>query len=172
VGVDNLFMSNVSRKTLEYKDQDPFARLELTPAMSLDDDALEQAFRKAQLACHPDRARPSDRDSAEAQFARIVEAYETLKDIKSRATFLFQDRGLWPAPHDAAVLEDLLDLEEAYQAGQITPDALESMLQDAYTQLCTHFDAGHYTDAGSAFLRLNALRRMAGSDSHNTQKGN
>lgn len=164
-------MSNVSRKTLEFEDQDPFARLGLTPAMSLDDDALEQAFRKAQLAHHPDRAPQSSRDTAEAEFARIVEAYETLKDIKRRATFLFQSRGLWPAPHDDAVLEDLLELEEAWQIGRVTPDALESMLHDAHLNLCTHFDAGHYTDAGSAFLRLNALRRMTDSYPH-AQKDN
>ena len=166
VDVGSLFMSNVSRQTIDFLGQDPFALLELTPVMSLDEGALEHAFRKAQLIHHPDRATAINKDAAEAKFARIVEAYETLKNIKSRATFLFQTRGLWPAPHNADVLEELLEFEEAFEADQVTSDTLGSMIQDAYHKLCTHFDAGRYTDAGSAFLRLNALRRMAGSLPH------
>ena len=157
-------MGNPSMSNLADGSRDAFALLGLAPVMSLAPQALEDAFRKAQLSHHPDRAPEDVRDEAETRFAQVVEAYETLKDIKTRATLLFKNLGLWPAPHNRAVLEELLDLEEAWQAGALKRSDLIVMLDNAHAALCRHFDGGRVQDAGTAFMRLNALRRMASSE--------
>ena len=155
----NLSMSNDAFKAPSHTLK-AFHLLGLTPSMSLEDDVLEAAFRKQQLSLHPDRQSSPTARQAENSFAQVVEAYETLKNIKTRAKILFQSLGLWPAPHDLDVLEELLELEEAWQEGQVHQNQLSDMIEEAFAALCHHFDAKHYQAAGTHFMRLCALKRM------------
>jgi thiol-disulfide isomerase/thioredoxin len=48
---------------------------------------IKKRYRKLALKHHPDKAAAGDKEAAEKRFAKIGEAYETLKDEKSRAEY-------------------------------------------------------------------------------------
>ena len=50
-------------------------------------DEVKRAFRKLARQHHPDRAKPADKDAAEAKFKEINEAYEVLGDPEKRKRY-------------------------------------------------------------------------------------
>ncbi|GAB4814815.1 hypothetical protein N2152v2_001861 [Parachlorella kessleri] len=64
---------------------DYYKVLEVEPGAG--DDAIKKAYRKAALKNHPDKASEEERDSAEAQFKLVGEAYSVLSDAKKRARY-------------------------------------------------------------------------------------
>ena len=51
------------------------------------DGEIRQAYRKLAMKWHPDRHGESERDTAEAKFKQISEAYEVLSDPENRAKY-------------------------------------------------------------------------------------
>merc|ERR1712159_717969 len=45
---------------------------------------VKRAFKKKAMKCHPDRAKPEDKEKAEAEFKDLNEAQEILCDPKKR----------------------------------------------------------------------------------------
>lgn len=52
-----------------------------------DADQIKKAYRRQALQWHPDRHRGDDRESAEARFRQVSEAYEVLSDPDKRARY-------------------------------------------------------------------------------------
>ncbi len=72
---------------------DPFAAFELEPAPGLDDAALKERFARATAESHPDkfqRAPEPERTAAEARYAELNRAYQTLVDPRQRLLALYE----------------------------------------------------------------------------------
>ena len=90
---------------------DAFALLEFPRQPWLEPDALKQAFLDRSTATHPDKfTDPDDKESAQAQFAELNLAHDTLRDPKRRLQHLLTlERGHKPEEvHD--ILPETADL--------------------------------------------------------------
>lgn len=90
---------------------DAFALLELPRQPWLEPDALKQAFLIRSTATHPDKFMdPAEKDSAQARFAELNLAHDTLRDSKRRLQHLLTlERGQKPEEvHD--ILPETADL--------------------------------------------------------------
>lgn len=154
---------------------DHFARLGLTPALALAPGDLDRAYFALQRRLHPDRfaARaPRERAISQQQAAALNEAYETLKDTLSRATYLARLRGV-ELPSDAATIADPDLLTEAMEAREALMDAdtmelVDGLEQQAAAQaertlrsLDDLFLRGEAAAIRKALLRLRYLEKFA-----------
>ena len=120
---------------------DHFARLGLPAALDLEPAALDRAYFALQRQWHPDRfvARaPDERARASTEAAALNDAYRTLKDPLSRATYLAEMRGV-ELPGDGKTIDDpdlLMEAMEAREALQeaATVDAVEALAVQARKQ--------------------------------------
>ncbi|KAI8855067.1 DnaJ domain-containing protein, partial [Chytridium lagenaria] len=64
---------------------DPYAILGISRDASQDD--VKRAYRKAALNCHPDKVPPELKETAEAEFKIVSEAYEILRDPQTRNNY-------------------------------------------------------------------------------------
>ena len=90
---------------------DAFALLEFPRQPWLEPDALKQAFLDRSTAMHPDKfTNPDDKESAQARFAELNLAHDTLRDPKRRLQHLLTlERGHKPEEvHD--ILPETADL--------------------------------------------------------------
>jgi DnaJ-domain-containing protein 1 len=72
---------------------DPFAAFNLAPAPALDEAALKEQFARATAESHPDRfqqAPEAERTAAEARYAELNRAYQTLVDPRQRLLALYE----------------------------------------------------------------------------------
>jgi molecular chaperone HscB len=72
---------------------DPFSFFELPPRPALDADALKERFARATAEMHPDKfaqAPEPERLAAEARYAELNRAYQTLIDPRSRLLALYE----------------------------------------------------------------------------------
>lgn len=142
--------------------QKPFQLFGLEPTFDIDETWLEDQFLKRQIELHPDQfyQEPAAQKEAEKSFAEVVQAYETLKNPKSRARLLFQQKGLWPVPHDPDVLDELLEIEEDYAKGTLSADDVAERTHEAFDALTEAFAEDDLHAAGTAFMVWNALIRI------------
>ena len=71
----------------------PFAVFNLEPAPALDEAALKERFARATAESHPDKfqqAPESERTAAEAHYAELNRAYQTLIDPRQRLLALYE----------------------------------------------------------------------------------
>jgi molecular chaperone HscB len=72
---------------------DPFALFDLPPAPALDVEALKERFSRATAESHPDKfaqAPEAERQTAEARYAELNRAYQTLTDPRARLLALYE----------------------------------------------------------------------------------
>ena len=140
----------------------PFKLFGVSPTFNLDPTWLDDSFLQKQIALHPDQfiKKPQEQKKAEKAFADIVQAYEVLKDPKLRAKMLFQQKGLWPVPHDPDILEELLEIEEDFARGTLSYLEIEEKEATAFEALAHAFEDNDWHAAGTAFMVWNALLRM------------
>jgi curved DNA-binding protein CbpA len=118
---------------------DYFALLKQPRRPWLDPDSLKQAFHEQTLQAHPDAHASSS--SAEANFALINEAYQTLLDPKRRLQHLLALTGDAPAARFDAVPEELAELfpalmdvtQQAQQATQTAAAATSALSRSLLT---------------------------------------
>ena len=94
----------------------PFEILGVPPVVSLPE--LEDRFLSLQTELHPDRfihASGEDRLTAEKKFAQVVWAYGEIQNPLNRIEHILKIKGAWPAPQDPEILEELLELQEAFE---------------------------------------------------------
>lgn len=141
-----------------------FRVLGIDPRFNLDLDALEAHVLDLQCQHHPDRVAPgadeATKAAAQERFADIAWAFAELKDPKTRASLLFKANGLWPAPHNQAVLAELFQAEEDAADDTYKSPAIAADLKKAEVDLGRFLDQGAWSDAGTAFMRMNGLRRL------------
>jgi molecular chaperone HscB len=104
---------------------DHFARLGLPAALDLEPAALDRAYFALQRQWHPDRfvAKPAEqRARASAEAAALNDAYRTLKDPISRATYLASLKGV-EMPGDGKTIDDPELLMEAIEAREALHEA-------------------------------------------------
>jgi curved DNA-binding protein CbpA len=138
----------------------PFQDLGLVPAFDLPD--LEQRFLLLQRQEHPDLfiGDLCRQQEAEARFSRIVWAYELLKDPLKRAEYILKDAGFWPIPQDPEVLEELLEMEEQFLEGHLSPEHLHLLSCEALKGLGIALGDGAFQEAGTYYVRWGTLRRL------------
>jgi DnaJ-domain-containing protein 1 len=71
----------------------PFAAFDLEPTPALDDAALKERFARATAEAHPDKfqqAPEAERTAAEAHYAELNRAYQTLIDPRQRLLALYE----------------------------------------------------------------------------------
>ncbi|HUB65889.1 MAG TPA: DnaJ domain-containing protein [Candidatus Methylacidiphilales bacterium] len=74
-------------------DSNPFAAFGLEPAPTLDGPALKEQFARATAESHPDKfqqAPEGERAEAEARYAELNRAYQTLTDPRQRLLALYE----------------------------------------------------------------------------------
>jgi curved DNA-binding protein CbpA len=72
---------------------DPFAPFQLAPAPALDEPALKERFARETAETHPDKfqqAPEAERTAAEARYAALNRAYQTLSDPRQRLLALYE----------------------------------------------------------------------------------
>lgn len=138
----------------------PFIVLNLSPSFSLPQ--LDNHVLELQKQEHPDLfvRQPERRIQAESRFSQIVWAYEELKDCKKRAQWLFKEAGFWPLPQKRELLEDMMDIEEAFSGGDLTKDQLQKMCEDAALDLAGAFAEAKQEEAVQYYMRWSALCRL------------
>ena len=154
---------------------DHFARLGLPAALDLEPAALDRAYFALQRQWHPDRfaARAAEeRAQASSEAAALNDAYRTLKDPLSRATYLAGLRGV-ELPGDGKTIDDPDLLMEAMEAREAlheaaTPDAVEALAvqskkqaQEALDGLADLFLREDKPAIRKALLRLRYLDKFA-----------
>ena len=149
--VGNLFMR---------EEGGPFEDLGLVPAFDLPD--LEQRFLLLQRQEHPDLfiGDLGRQQEAEARFSRIVWAYELLKDPLKRAEYVFKEAGFWPIPQDPEILEELLEMEEQFLEGHLSPEQVHFLSCEAFKGLGVALRDGAFQEAAIYYLRWGTLRRL------------
>ncbi len=50
-------------------------------------DEIKKAYKNKALTCHPDKVEPSAREKSEETFKSLLEAFETLSDIRKRRLY-------------------------------------------------------------------------------------
>ena len=86
---------------------------------------LEDRFLELQVQFHPDRlihASEDERLKAEERFAQIVWAHGEIENPLDRIEHLLKIKKVWPAPQDPEILEELLELQEAFEALDLKAD--------------------------------------------------
>ncbi|HEY0256725.1 MAG TPA: DnaJ domain-containing protein [Candidatus Methylacidiphilales bacterium] len=71
----------------------PFALFELEPSPALDGEALKERFARMTSEWHPDKfqqAAAAERTAAEARYAELNRAYQTLIDPRQRLLVLYE----------------------------------------------------------------------------------
>lgn len=158
--------------------QDFFALFGLPPTFELDEAVLESAYRNVQGQVHPDRyAHLSDTEKRlSLQWAtRVNEAYQTLKNPLSRASYILHMHGFDPAFETNTVMTPafLMEqmewreaVEEARQAGDEA--ALETLLartrqegRDLAGELGAALDERRaFEEAGDLVRRMKFLEKL------------
>lgn len=79
-----------------------FTALNFTPSSDIypDESELKKAYRKASLACHPDKHSPSLKEIATAAQILINNAYETLRDDSTYFNYMFEKWVPEPLSHN------------------------------------------------------------------------
>ena len=108
-----------------------FELFEITPSVDLDLDALKVKFLALQQQYHPDHHQ-NDVEAVEKS-TQINQAYDTLKNIDSRAAYLLkmhkQDFGLEQSIHDFEFLQDALEIREQLDEAT-TAEQLQALRQE------------------------------------------
>ncbi|MBI3506530.1 MAG: Fe-S protein assembly co-chaperone HscB [Proteobacteria bacterium] len=147
---------------------DHFARLGLPRAFDLKVPVLEQLYFGFQRQLHPDRfagATPKARQISQSQAVAFNEAYETLKDPLTRATYLLKLRGMAiegegaHTIHDTGLLDEQMERREAlFEATD--PAAVEALAAAARTDaaVCLGAIVAAFARDDLAAARIETLR--------------
>ncbi len=158
------------------RQMDDFARLGLSPAFALDEAELDRRYFAFQRRLHPDRfATKSARERAvsQSQAVSVNQAYETLRDPLSRASYLLNLKGVDVNPdgcntvNDPRLLTEQLERREALLEAD-TQSAVEAVLHEAerdiaasLARITSAFAAGDVETASHDTTRLKYLVKLA-----------
>ena len=134
---------------------DAFALLEFPRQPWLEPDALKQAFLDRSTAIHPDKfTNPDDKESAQARFAELNLAHDTLRDPKRRLQHLLTlERGHKPEEvHD--ILPETADL--FIEVGQLLKP-IDTFLAEREAETSPLLKAQSYPQALEWLEKTNAL---------------
>ncbi|MBF0124211.1 MAG: Fe-S protein assembly co-chaperone HscB [Magnetococcales bacterium] len=129
-------MANPSRSNF-------FAQFDLPVAFAIDVGVLEQRYRAQQQHWHPDRfatASATEQEHSLQQTTLVNEAWQTLRDPLSRATYLLQWIGYQPTPeesgdHDTDFLMQVMAEREALEEIDVTAGSALSQLEALRQQM-------------------------------------
>jgi molecular chaperone HscB len=154
---------------------DHFTRLGLPIEFAVDTAELDRLYFALQRQLHPDRfAMRTSRERAISQSLAVAlnEAYETLKDPLSRATYLLGLYGIGANPdgchtvNDPTLLMEQMERREALMEAA-TPAAIDALAREAASHvaeseaaIATAFAAGDLTAAGRETTRLKYLVKL------------
>ena len=148
---------------------DAFALLEFPRQPWLEPDALKQAFLDRSTATHPDKfTDPDDKESAQAQFAELNLAHDTLRDPKRRLQHLLTlERGHKPEEvHD--ILPETADL--FLEVGQLLKP-IDTFLAERETQTSPLLKAQSYPQALEWLEKNNTLLSRIRQELHALDAG-
>ena len=154
---------------------DHFARLGLARTLGLAQADLDRGYFALQRRLHPDRfagKSPRERAISQQQAAALNEAYETLKDPLSRATYLAGLSGV-ELPADGKTIDDpdllteameareaLMEADTAQDVDRLANDA-EQLSGEGFRALDDLFLRGEAAAIRKALLRLRYLEKFA-----------
>ncbi len=155
---------------------DHYARLGIERSYEVDIAALERAYFNHQRALHPDRfatKTPREKAFSQQQATSLNDAYETLKDSLSRASYLAKLMGLnvlregCNALTDPVILMEAMELREALaeaetqdQVAEITARAVKD-IEECEEALTKGFAARDMDEVSHLITRLKYLRKLA-----------
>lgn len=106
-----------------------FDLFELEPSLEINLDTLKSKFLALQQKYHPDHHQDQIEQAVE-QSSQVNQAYDTLKQIDSRAAYLLklhkQDFGLEQSIHDFEFLQSALELREQLEEA-VTSEQLHAL---------------------------------------------
>jgi molecular chaperone HscB len=154
---------------------DHFTRLGLPVDFAVDTAELDRRYFAAQRQLHPDRfvtRTARERAISQNQAVTLNDAYETLKDPLSRATYLLHLRGIEANPdgchtvNDPTLLMEQMERREALHETE-TPQAAEALareaashVQESEAAIGAAFAAGDLDKAGAETTRLKYLVKL------------
>lgn len=159
---------------------DPFAYFNMQSSYMIDMDQLQQAYLKAQQACHPDSFVGQGEEvqlEARNKSAAVNDAYQTLKDPVARAAAMMRRMGIEvPGEGDSTVqdpqaLMEIMELREQL-AGLESPQKLSEFIDSANAQfmqlqeqMAAALDAGSGNGKAAqvAYLNLNYYAKLLAS---------
>ena len=118
------------------KFQDYYERLGVP--RDADEKAIKKAYRKLALKWHPDRHEEADRETAEAEFKHIAEAYEVLSDAENRKKYdrfgekWKQGEEIQPPPDQRTMTPE--EFEAAFGGGGGFSDFFQEMFGGRFRQ--------------------------------------
>jgi DnaJ-domain-containing protein 1 len=101
-----------------------FARFGLEPKPWIDPEILKQKFLELSAETHPDKASAKDKLDAEQNFSKINEAYNTLRNVRTRLLHLLEISGGSKQEHVQDVPSDALKFFPEVAAATKKADAL------------------------------------------------
>jgi len=154
---------------------DHFTRLGLPVSFAVDSAELDRRYFAGQRLLHPDRfatKTPRERAISQSQAVALNEAYETLKDPLSRATYLLGLKGVTANPdgchtvNDPTLLMEQMERREALNEAD-TPAAAEAIareaashVRDSEAAIAGAFASGDLDKAGTETTRLKYLVKL------------
>ena len=155
---------------------DHFRRLGLPRAYVIDLGVLEKAYFQAQRQLHPDRfatRTAKEKALSQQQATALNDAYETLKDSLSRATYLAGLMGLnvlkegCNALTDPVILMEAMEMREALAEAETEADVTQvtkraqDEIADCEDEMKAAFAKGDLEALGTLLTRLKYLRKLA-----------
>lgn len=146
-----------------------FQLFDLSPSLDIDLDVLKSKFLSLQQSCHPDN-NPDNIDLAIHRSSEINQAFDTLKNIDSRAAYLLalekQDFALEQSIHDFEFLQSALELREQLDEASSSTQ-FEHLRHDIqqWTDSLTRefridFDAQDWSEARDTVRKLRFFRHV------------
>lgn len=154
---------------------DHFTRLGLPREFAVDTGELDRRYFALQRQLHPDRfatRTARERAISQSQAVALNEAYETLKDPLSRATYLLGLHGIGANPdgchtvNDPTLLMEQMERREALMEAD-TPAAVDALAREAASHvraseeaIAAAFASGDLNAAGRETTRLKYLVKL------------
>lgn len=154
---------------------DHFRRLGLERGFDIDVAAVEKAYFQAQRTLHPDRfatRTPKEKALSQSQATAVNDAYETLKDALSRATYLAGLMGLnvlkegCNALTDPVILMEAMEMREALAEAETEDEVVaitrraQDDISDCEAELAGAFKAEDLEAVAKLITRLKYLRKL------------
>lgn len=145
--------------------KDPFALFDLPRAFHGDPKDLQNRYRQLQMATHPDRAPKGMAGLWQEKSMEVTKAYECLRHPVLRAQALLRLAGEKVDPEasstlDPIMLMDLMEVQEAYDSGEMSQDTYDAKLQEAHDTLGALLDSGAFDRAKEALEVYQFLRKI------------
>lgn len=146
-----------------------FELFELEPSLNIDLDVLKHKFLALQQKHHPDHNQHQIEQAVE-QSSQINQAYDTLKQIDSRAAYLLklhkQDFGLEQSIHDFEFLQSALELREHLDEATSTEQLIslrtevQQWVDGLIREFQIDFDEQDWSEARDTVRKLRFFRHV------------